>query len=155
MFSEEPQTPPSPRPEAGSLISRSLSSLYSLFLPPYLDWMWLAQTTVPGTRLGFRGSWSFLGFCTSPPPHLGCWIPHSLKQVRELDAASLSPLREPGWQARRINALTLNISEMGWLHCKLIVSYLNNIRILCSLREPTAARFLGCFADSYQSFNEV
>lgn len=55
---------------------------------------------------------------------------YSLKQVEELVTASLSWPSEPGWQVRRINALNLDISGLEWLHCKLIVSYLNNIRIL-------------------------
>lgn len=106
---------------------------HPLFPPSHLGWTGLAQTVVgPGTSLLCRESVPFLCFCPFPHPNLGAQFLHSPKRVRELVAASLSPLSEPGWQARRINALNLNISGMELLHYKLIVSYLNNIRILSS-----------------------
>lgn len=57
----------------------------------------------------------FLFFCTCAPPTRVTRFLSSLKQARELAAlaaASLSPLSEPEWQGRRINALNPNISGM-------------------------------------------
>lgn len=78
--------PPVPSSQAGSLCSPKaahylhlcggLSNHHPLFPPSQLSWAWLAQlVTNPGTSLLFRGSLSFLCFCTSLQPQLGCLIP--------------------------------------------------------------------------------
>lgn len=141
MFSEWPQTPDlSARGRVTNAVTKvghspclcgSPLSFFPRFPPPHLGWTWPAQSVAgPGTRPLFRDSVSFFCFCPSPSPNSVAQFVYSLKQVRELVAASLSPLSGPGWQARRINALNPNISGMQWLHYKLIVSSLNNIQIL-------------------------
>ena len=68
-------------------------------------------------------------------PTSPAWLlnPSQSKASKRIDAASLSPLREPGWQARRINALTLN-SEHIWdgvtplqTHCVILEQYKDSL----------------------------
>lgn len=69
-------------------------------------------------------------YASAPPPtpHSVAQFLYSLKQVTELDAASVSPLSEPGWHAGRIN--TLNLTEYIWdgvtplqTHCVILEQY--------------------------------
>lgn len=115
--------PSFPRPEAGPLTQSQRLVTTSTFghdLPKLL--LVLIQDSYSE---GIHPS-----YASSPTPNLGCSIPVQSKESRRIGSCLPFTTKWTQWPARRINALNPNISGMEWLHYKLIVSYLNNIRIL-------------------------